>query len=208
MDTAAKTAQETSSLSTKSHAWKFVWFVAHLAVVYLVVNWVTSWLAGWFQGFLLPALVWPKSESQFQFLFSHVFAFSFVPAFLISLANVRFKQNVVAYVWLVPTMILSYKLLTFTTPSVLQNHASSAFHQYFGGGFSIPEYRNWQEFWSITASSADMERGLAQMRFTAPFYAGLAYSIGGLIGARIDLRQKVATKVGEWEDAKFGPRQP
>lgn len=207
MDAASKTSLETSSTPTKSLAWKPLWFVVHLAVVYLIVNWLTAWLAGWFQGSLLPMLGWPKSESQFQFLFSHILAFSFVPAFLIALTNVRFKQTVVAYVWLVPTIILSFKLLTFSTPSIFQSHASSTFHQYFGGGFSIPEYRNLQEFWSIAASNADMERGLVQMRFTAPFYAGVAYSIGGLIAARIDLRRKVTAKVAKWEDTKFGPRQ-
>jgi hypothetical protein len=116
-------------------------------------------------------------------------------------------EKVAAYVWLVPGAILAYKLLTFPTVSVLQGHAMSAFHQYFGGGFLIPEYRNCQEFWSVTASNADMERGMAQLHFTAPFYAGVAYSIAGWIGARIDLRRKLTAKVAEWETAKFGPRQ-
>ena len=166
-----------------------------MGVVYLLVSWLTPWLAGWVQGSLLPVLGWPKSVSAFQFLFSHLFALSFVPAFAIALANVRFKQNVVAFVWLVPTLVLCYKLLTFPTASVFQtfqSHASSAFHHYFGGGFSIPEYRNWQEFWSsMTMANADVGRGMEQMHFTAPFYAGVGYSIAGWIAARIDLRRKI-----------------
>ena len=126
---------------------------------------------GWVQGVLLPKLGWPKSVSQFQFLFSHLLVLSFVPAFVIGLANVRFRQKVAAYVWLVASAILAYKFLTFPTASVFQSHAMSAFHRYFGGEFLIPEYRNWQEFWSVTASNADMERGMTQLHFTAPFYA-------------------------------------
>jgi hypothetical protein len=198
---------ETNSTQTKAYGWKLVWFAAHVGMVYLLVTCLTPWLAGWVQGSMLPLLGWPKSVSQFQFLFSHILALSFVPGFFAALANVRFKQNVVAYVWLVPALVLSYKVLTFPTVSVLQSHASSALHHYFGGGFSIPEYRNWQEFWSITTANPDMERGMGQMHFTAPFYAGVAYSIAGWIGARIDLRHKLSTKVAEWEDAKFGPRQ-
>ena len=208
MDTTAKTSlSETTPTPLTAVGWNVLWFLSHLAVVYLVVNLLTPWLAGWVQGFLLPKLGFPKSVSQLEVLFSHLLVLSFVPAFATGLVNVRFRQKVVAYVWLVPSLILAYKLLTFPTASVLQSHASAAFHHYFGGGFLIPEYRNWQEFWSIATSSAVMERGMAQLHFTAPFYAGLAYSIAGWIGARIDFHRKVKTKVAEWETAKVGPRQ-
>ena len=208
MDAAAKTSlSATKSTPPQAIAWQVLWFVVHLAVVYLLVTSLTPWLAGWAQSVLLPKLGWPKSVSQFQFLFSHLLVLSFVPAFVAGLANVRLRQKVAAYVWLVPSAILAYKLLTYPTVSVFQSRAMSAFHQYFEGGFLIPEYRNWQEFWSVTASNADMERGMAQLHFTAPFYAGVAYSVARWIGARIDLRRKLTTKVAEWETAKFGPRQ-
>jgi len=208
MDAAAKTSlSATKSTPPQAIVWKVLWFVVHLAVVYLLVTSLTPWLAGWVQGVLLPKLGRPKSVSQFQFLFSHLLVLSFVPAFVTGLANVRFKQEVAAYVWLVPSAILAYKFLTLPTASVFQSHAMSAFHQYFGGEFLIPEYRNWQEFWPIAASNADMERGMAQLHFTAPFYAGVAYSIAGWIGARIDLRRKLTAKVAKWETAKLGPRR-
>src|SRR6266853_607149 len=145
MDAAAKTSlSATKSTSPQAIVWKVLWFIVHLAVVYLLVTSLTPWLAGWVQGVLLPKLGWPKSVSQFQFLFSHLLVLSFVPAFVTGLANVRFRQKVAAYVWLVPSAILAYKLLTFPTASVFQSHAMSAFHRYFVGGFLISEYRNWQ----------------------------------------------------------------
>jgi hypothetical protein len=49
---------------------------------------------------------------------------------------------------------------------------------------------------------------MAQVHFTTPFYAGVAYSIAGWIGARTNLPRKLTTKVAEWKTAKFGPRQP
>jgi len=51
----------------------------------------------------------------------------------------------------------------------------------FWGRVLIPEYRDWHDFWSIVASNPDMTRGMAQLSFTAPFYAGIGYSLAAWI---------------------------
>ncbi|SRR6266496_116454 len=183
--------------------WRVLWFPVHLAAVYVVVNFCTAWLAGWTRGTLLPLLQIPTSSGRFEFLYSHVFAFSFLPAFLFGLINARFKHKAAQFVWLVPTAILAYKFATFQVSSVLQNQLSAAFHQYFGGGFVIPEFQNWQEFWSIAGSNPDMIRGLAQMNFTAPFYAGAGYSVAAWIGNRTELNLRITEKVKGWEQSRF-----
>jgi hypothetical protein len=120
---------------------QLLWFLPHLAAVYIIVNSFTPWLAGWTRGKLLPLLQIPStSSSQFEFLFTHLFAFSFIPAFLGGFTNVRFKHRAAEFVWVVPAVILAYKLATFSaSTSVLASQSSSAFHQYFEGGFLIPE---------------------------------------------------------------------
>lgn len=184
---------------------QIVWFLLHVAAVYAIVNFSTAWLAGWTRGRLLPFLqIRTTSSSQFEFLFSHLLMFSFVPAFLAGLINSRFKHRVAQFVWLVPTAILAYKLATFSAPSVFQSQLSAAFHQYFGGGFLIGEFRNWHDFWSIMGSNSDMTRGMAQMTFTAPFYAGVGYSVAAWIGRRTELHRKVSEKVDNWEQSRFG----
>lgn len=185
-----------------------LWFLPHLTVVYVIVNFCTPQLAGWTRGRLLPFLhISSTSSSQFEFFFSHLLAFSFVPAFLTGLANARFKHKAAEFVWAVPTVILAYKLITFSTvTSVLRSQSSSAFHQYFGGGFLIPEYRDWQDFWRIARSNPDMIRGMAQHSFTAPFYAGVGYSVAAWISLRADLHRKVIERVSKWEEWKFGNR--
>jgi hypothetical protein len=184
--------------------WQIVCFLLHLAAVYAIVHFCTAWLAGWTRGWLLPFLrIKTSSSSAMEFLFSHVLLFSFVPAFLAGLINARFHHRVAQFVWLVPAAILAYKLATFPAPSVLQSQLSAAFHQYFGGGFLIREFRDWHDFWSIVDSNPDMARGLAQMTFTAPFYAGVGYSVAAWIGRRTDLNRKVAEKVKRWEQSKF-----
>jgi hypothetical protein len=80
--------------------------------------------------------------------------------------------------------------MTFPAVSVLvQSKLPAAFHQYFGGGFVISEFHDWKEFWSIVGSNPDMTRGMTQMQYTAPFYAGIAYSVAAWVGRRTNLTQ-------------------
>lgn len=200
MESQAKTTRDTA------HAWSVLWFLLHLAAVYAIVNLCTLWLAGWTRERLLPFLQQPTSSGTFEFLFSHLFAFSFIPAFLSGLINARFKHKAAQFVWLVPTAILAYKFATFAAPSVLQSQFSSAFHEYFGSGFLIPEYRDWREFWSIARSNPDVTRGMTQLNFTAPFYAGTGYSLAAWMARRTELKRRVAEKAKEWGQSRFKNR--
>jgi hypothetical protein len=196
-------SQERTVRQTKG-GWQILWFLFHLAAVYATVKFCTPWLAGWTRGTLLPLLQLPASSGRFEFLFSHVFAFSFIPAFLLGMINAKFKHKAAQFVWVVPAAILAYKFSTFPAPSVWQSQFPAAFRQYFGGGFLVPEYGNWDEFWSI-AASYDVTRGMVQLKFTAPFYAGIGYSLAAWIGRRTDLNRKIAEKVTKWEESRFGP---
>jgi hypothetical protein len=185
--------------------WEILWFFLHLGAVYVAVEFCMPWLAGWTRGTLLPLLQHPTSSGRFQFLFSHIFAFSFIPAFLFGMINAKFGHKAAQFVWIVPTAILAYKFATFPAPSVLQSQFPAAFHQYFGGGFLIPEYHDWQDLLSI-AGSYDMTRGMVQLKFTTPFYAGVGYSLAAWIGRRTDLNQKIAENVARWEESRFKQR--
>jgi hypothetical protein len=144
-------------------AWDALRFLLHLAAVYAIVKFCTPSLAGWTRGWLLPLLQAPTSSGSFEFFFSHLFAFSFIPAFLTGLVNARFKHKIAQYVWLVPTVILIYKIARFSTAvSVLYGNPPSTFDHYFGGDFLIPEWHDWKDFWTIASSNPDMSRGMDQ----------------------------------------------
>jgi hypothetical protein len=192
--------------SRDSVGWQVLWFMLHVAAVYAITLYCTPWLAGWTRGKLLPLLQQPTTLSGFEFLYSHIFAFSFLPAFAVGLVNARFRHSVAHFVWLVPTVVLAYKFFTFPAPSVLQSQFQVAFHQYFGGGFQIPEFRDWREFWQIVMTNPDMLRGKAQLDFTAPFYAGIGYSVAAWMGERTNLSQKVSEGVKNWENSRFENR--
>ena len=205
-DATERQVSSQSGPAENASGWQVLWFLLHVAAVYAITNFCTPWLAGWTRGTLLPLVQHPTSSSSFEFLFSHLLAFSFVPAFAVGLINARFKHRVAQFVWLVPTIILAYKFLFFPAPSVFHGQFSAAFHQYFGGGFLIPEFRDWHEFWTIVGSNSDMTRGRAQLDFTAPFYAGIGYSVAAWIGRRANLNQKVSERVKNWEDSRFKHR--
>jgi hypothetical protein len=180
-----------------SEVWQVLWFFVHLAAVYLIVQFVTPWLAGWTHTMLVPILRSPSG--RFQFFFSHLLAFSFIPAFVSGLASARFKHRAAEFVWLVPTMILAYKFVTFPAPSVFQSQLSAAFHQYFGCGFIIPDASNFHDLFMFSANY-DMMRGIAQHQFTAPFYAGIGYSLATWVGRRTQLRERTAEVLKAWRD--------
>jgi hypothetical protein len=161
-------------------------------------------VVGWVDA-RYPAATFAASNSfrQFEYLDAHLFGFSFIPASLAGSVNARFRHKAAQFVWLVPAAIPAYKFATFAAPSVLQSQFSAAFHQYFGGGFMIPEFRDWHDFWAIVGSNSDMTRGLAQLEFTAPFYAAVGCSVAAWIGRRTELNRKVAEKVKTWEESRF-----
>jgi hypothetical protein len=201
-------SQDTSRGSSAS-VWQILWLPLHVAGVYGVVRFVTPWLAGWAQRILL--FLDPSTPGSYQFLFSHILVLSFFPAFLFGLINSRWKQRVAEFVWLFPAVILAYQCLTFADSSssvlVSQSKFPAVFHQFFAGGFVIPEFHDWTEFWQIVGSYPDMTRGMAQEQYTAPFYAGIAYSAAAWIGRRTNLTQTVVEKVKRWEQTRFEHQQ-
>ena len=187
-------------------ALQVIWFLTHLAAVYIIVNSVTPWLAGWTGHTFLPGLqITNESSSNEEFFFSHLFVFCFVPTLVAGFNNLKFKHRVAEYAWVVPGMVLAYKLATFSVAtSVLAHTSVSAFHQYFGSDFFVPQYHNWQEFWEIVRSNPDMTRGLAQVQFTGPFYAGVGYSLGASISLRTNPGRRIVEMFKKWEEERFG----
>ena len=181
------------SATNDASGWQILWFGVELAAVYVLVELIVPWLAGWTRNTLLPILQHPTSSGRFQFLFSHIFELSFIPAFVLGLINTRFRREASQIVWVIPAAILAYKVVTFPSPSVFQSRFAAAFHQYFGRGFVIPEFWNWRQLYSIATSNADMARGMAQLRFTGPFYAGVAYSVAAWIGCRTRPSRRLAS---------------
>lgn len=201
-DTSAPTNEILRTLTPAM--WQCIRFSLEVAVIYLIVKFTTPFLAGWTQRNLI-LLVRPDfpATSRFEFLFSHLFVFSFAPAFLLGMLNIRFRSQAASYVWLVPAAILTYKLVTYAPPNIFESRWPAALHYYFGGGFSIPEYHSWREFWSVVVPNPDALRGLAQSEYTAPFYAGVAYSLAAWVCLRTSIDKKFVERFNKWEAVRL-----
>lgn len=87
---------------TAKDDWRFLWFFPHLVAVYFLARFCTLWLSSWTETKFLPLLQIHPSSSNLGFLFSHLLAFSFVPAFFTGLVTARFKHKAAEFVWIVP----------------------------------------------------------------------------------------------------------
>jgi hypothetical protein len=209
--------ESTEELPVRSRAtspfasWRILWFSLHLAAVYILVQFCTPWFAGWVNRTLLPSLGYATSASSLSLLFSHLFIFACVPAFLAGLINAKFKHKAAEFVWIVPAVVLVYELIAFQgTSSVLAQDRFSAFHYYFGGMFLLPDPHTYgwgsKAYWEAVDTSRDVGRALAQLKFTAPFYAGLAYSFASWLGIRTELNRRVGEAVNGWEEQRSGAK--
>lgn len=175
-------------------------FILHLAAVYLSVNVFTTELARWANRALFPLLHIPSSAGGLVFLSAHLFAFSFFPGFVLGLSAGKFKHKVAELVWAVPAIILAYRLLTFSSsPSsvLLQRESPSALHYYFSSLFVITSAGEY--VWNSSNPSANVvPQTIAQLRYTAPFYAGIAYSLASWLCTRIRLSDRVAARINKW----------
>jgi hypothetical protein len=192
-------------------AWRCLRFATHVAIVYGVVQFVTPGWAGWTYRSLLPLLhVRTSALSGFDFLFSNLAILSLAPAFLVALLTFRFRDKSTAFVWVVPAAVLAYKVATYMAPSmapsVLESGGMSGLHYYLGSNFAISEFHSWREFWDLVATNPDMLRGMAQLRFTAPFYAGIGYSLAAWICLRTSVDQKFVASLHGWEEERFSAR--
>src|SRR5262249_52356899 len=160
-------------------------------------------LSGWIYGTVLPiAEIHTTSLSRIEFMFSHLAALSLIAGFLAGLVNARFRHRVAQYVWTIPTGILLYNLATFTPQVLTQDRLAAAVHYYFGGGFLVPEYHSWKEFWSMMRGNPDMARGFEQAQVTGPLYSAVAYSLAAWICLHTSLDKKFVRKFEEWEYAR------
>lgn len=176
----------------------FGWFAAawqgilHVAAIYILARLFTPWSLDVTFSRVLPFLGHPLGGNPFQFFFSHLLAFSFMPGLIVGFVNAKlFGNRVIHFVWLVPVAVLLF-LFVFTGPGMYptmlwESDFRQAFHYFFGAGFRIiGEFHNFRDFPTLMRQNmSDFFRGYVQLRVTVPAYVGVAYSLGGLLSLRI-----------------------
>lgn len=101
--------------------------VLHVLAVYLIAHFSCPWLSAQIYAWR-PVFGFRAPVSRFEFLFSHIFMFTTIPAILAGLASARFRHKAAEFAWIVPTVLIMYKLLTFQTSIMRGNRLVAAFH--------------------------------------------------------------------------------
>jgi hypothetical protein len=161
--------------------------VLHVVAIYIVARICAPWLANLTHNTIYPLLFHrPMSATSWQFGFSHLFVLSFLPALLVGFVNEKLlPHRIVLLAWVIPATMLTIVLVLFVSTATglfIENDIKEALRYYFSGGFVIPaEFQTRRELLIAFKQNPDMARGWAQLRFTGPLYAGVAYSLGALL---------------------------
>jgi hypothetical protein len=183
------------------------WFVLQLGLLWMGSRWMVLSLGGFYYSHILAIYQRPVVVSGFEFVFSHIFEFAFFPALVAGTLISSFRQRSAQFVWILPTLVLAYKLITFHGDASVFRHTSgdlgTAIHYYFGRNFSIGTWRNYRELFELAASNPDMKRGLNQVSFAAPFFATVGYSVAAALFLHTEIRSKLLDAFRQWYTAEI-----
>ncbi len=185
-DSELKSSHRTGSDRGSGIVWLGL-FLINTLLVYACALHVSEMLVGrWFAWFA-PIFNTPSNVAPADWYLQHLELVTIITAFVggyIDLGRflpalvgrgiaARRPASAATWVWILPTAELLYKMLQFRAPSsVLFGSSMSAFKYFFDIQKVMPTFAN--------PLASDPIRVLAQMSVTAPFYAGVAYSLGAL----------------------------
>jgi len=144
--------------------------VLQVVLVYVCAISTFPWLGRWFAWVVEPS----NSIAPSDWFLRHLEVVCILPALALGYALVQ-ANSLAVWTGVVPTLVLGYRLISF---SGLQ-HSSVLYA-------SAPTTGSFRYFFDVRQAllwgAGDPVRVLAQMTVTAPFYAGIGYSLGALCG--------------------------
>ena len=161
-------------------------FMLHTFVIYISAMRLSQWLVFHWFGWVMPILQVSSQTPATDWYLQHFEVMTILPALVLGYVNVaRFLPNslrnfmheghhsIATWAWILPTLVLSYRMLEYHAPSsVLYEGSMTAVKYLFDIVKVMPTLQD--------PLASDPIRTWAQMSVTAPFYAGVAYSLGAL----------------------------
>ena len=160
-------------------------FALHCTAAALCGIYLGPRVAGYFAHWILPLLGEPAPTSSLSFHLQYFEVASILPALLVGFAIAGRFPKFSTWAWLMPTLVILYKLLTFAEPNVsvlAPGRSLERFSYYFVIQRVSPAP-------SFRAASFDPVRLLQQITVVATFYSGVAYSLGALAAKRMWLQR-------------------
>lgn len=162
-------------------------FLLNTIVVYVCAVRLSPVLVGRWFAWVAPVIGFHSDVPATDWYLQHLEIVTIIPALVAGYLDLsRFlpttigrsigewrSDSAATWIWTVPTAALLYKMLAFQAPSsVLFGSSMTAWRYFFEIQRVMPTFRN--------PLASDPVRVLGQMYVTAPFYAGVAYSLGAV----------------------------
>jgi len=161
-------------------------FMLHTYVAYSYAMHLSEWLVFHWFGWVAPILHISSRIPATDWYLQRFELMTFLPALVVGYVNVarilpgvirnfmhEGQHSIATWAWTFPTLVLLYRMLEYHAPSsVLFGSSMTAMKYFFQIQTVMPTWQN--------PLASDPVRVWAQMSVTAPFYAGIAYSLGAL----------------------------
>lgn len=181
---------------SKSFFYQGMTFVIHTLLVYACALRLSPWLVYHWFGWILPMTQLSMTTPAGDWYLQHLVVASIIPALVVGYINVSrfFPQTVRSYLgvanlssiavwsWVIPVLVLVFRMALYKAPnSVFYDTWMSTIKYFFDVERVMPT--------PLNPYASDPIRVWVQMSVTAPFYAGIAYSLGALESRRRMLKQ-------------------
>ena len=174
-------------LERKSSLGYIAAFMLHTYVAYACAMHLSEWLVFHWFGWVAPIVHVSIGIPAADWYLQHFELMTILPALVVGYLNVarilpaiirnfihEGHHSIATWAWTFPTLVLVYRMLEYHAPSsVLFGSSMTAIKYFFEIQTVMPTRHN--------PLASDPVRVWAQMSVTAPFYAGIAYSLGALV---------------------------
>jgi hypothetical protein len=161
-------------------------FMLHTYIAYTCAMHLSAWLVYHWFGWVMPILHVSSSTLATDWYLQHFEVMTILPALVVGYLNIaHFLPNTIrnfmheghhsiaTWAWIFPTLVLLYRMQAYDGPSSVLYGSSMTSVKYF---FEVVRVMPTRQRFLVS----DPIRVWAQMSVTAPFYAGIAYSLGAL----------------------------
>lgn len=154
-------------------AMRWLGVIPHTIAVYLSALFICPRLVAIWFGWVFPLIRWHTVPRAADWYISHLLLTSVAPAAVVGYVAVRSRITGALWAWVVPSVVLLYSLLTLEARSSVFAPEVSRLHYYFATVSFMPSASDF--------AGSDPVRVLKQMTVTAPFYAGVGYTVGAAL---------------------------
>lgn len=177
-------------------------FILHTFIVYACAAYLSQWLVFHWFGWVAPIVHISTNIPPVDWYLRHFELMTILPALMMGYVDATRllppntiraylpdrQHSIASWAWVLPTSVLLYRMLRYHAPaSVLYGSSMTALKYFFDIQKVMPTFQN--------PLASDPIRVWAQFSVTAPFYAGVAYSVAASAS-----KHQVLTKLFTFEE--------